>query len=270
MFTKQSGLLDNLRPYLPEQVIDGLQALYHNCAARLFHRAPVTIEVDGQKEHVPRRKETAGWPNFYAAMNLANHSAYYDGTNNEFVGGLALNVEGPVHIEPSVHVTENSSTFEENYDVVLYVNGDIIFEGNVTYEGSTYDVTFEGDVFIEGDLTLTGGGTIYGDIIFDGDITVNGTITMSPTVTQTVVTDVQYDAATNKLQKKTISLTVLAKGTESAWTDWTGGAMTTQEHVVNVTYSTSTKKLEQTKATVTVFETTGAGAAATIETAEAC
>jgi hypothetical protein len=38
-------------------------------------------------------------------------------------------------------------------------------------------------------------------------------------VTQEVVTDYRVDTATNKLQKKTITLTVIAKGAESGWTD---------------------------------------------------
>jgi hypothetical protein len=43
------------------------------------------------------------------------------------------------------------------------------------------------------------------------------------TTTQTVATDVQYDTTGHVVQKKTISLTIVAKGSESAWTTITGG-----------------------------------------------
>jgi len=41
--------------------------------------------------------------------------------------------------------------------------------------------------------------------------------------TQTVVTDMQYDSSSHVVQKKTISLTIAAKGSESSWTTITGG-----------------------------------------------
>lgn len=43
------------------------------------------------------------------------------------------------------------------------------------------------------------------------------------TTTQTVATDVQYDTTNHVVQKKTISLTIVDKGAESAWTTITGG-----------------------------------------------
>jgi hypothetical protein len=46
---------------------------------------------------------------------------------------------------------------------------------------------------------------------------------LSPTTTQTVVTDVQYDTATQQIQKKTRLLTVVSGDTETAWTLITGG-----------------------------------------------
>jgi hypothetical protein len=47
-------------------------------------------------------------------------------------------------------------------------------------------------------------------------------VKVTPT-TQTVVSDMQYDSTNHVVQKKSISLTIVAKGSESSWTTITGG-----------------------------------------------
>jgi hypothetical protein len=47
-------------------------------------------------------------------------------------------------------------------------------------------------------------------------------IKLTPT-TQTVVSDVQYDSTNHVVQKKTVSCTIIDKGSESSWTTITGG-----------------------------------------------
>jgi hypothetical protein len=49
-------------------------------------------------------------------------------------------------------------------------------------------------------------------------------VKVTPT-TQTVVSDMQYDSTNHVVQKKTISLTIVAKGSESSWTTITGGTL---------------------------------------------
>jgi hypothetical protein len=62
-------------------------------------------------------------------------------------------------------------------------------------------------------------GISSGDIVkWDG----SKFIKLTPT-TQTVVTDVQYDNINHVVQKKTISCTIIEKGSESSWTTITGG-----------------------------------------------
>ena len=254
MFTKQAGILERLRNGMNvENIIDTLTAAYHNCAAALFHRAPVTIEVDGAKEHVPRRAGNAPAHQLYAPLNLHNYSAYYDTTNEEYVNGVTLNVSGPVNIQPSDYVTNNSETFEENYSAVLHVWGDVIFEG---------------DQIVEENVTINNSLSVTLNVTISGTLTVTGTIANTTPITATVVTDVQYDSATNKFQKKTQTLTVLAKGAESGWTDVFTAA--TKDVVVDTSYDTGTGVFAEVKATLTVFEAGSNDGGTTVFTAESC
>ncbi len=65
-------------------------------------------------------------------------------------------------------------------------------------------------------------GALAADDMLKWDATNSKWVKVTPT-TQTVVSDVQYDSTNHVVQKKTISLTIVAKGSESAWTTITGG-----------------------------------------------
>jgi hypothetical protein len=65
-------------------------------------------------------------------------------------------------------------------------------------------------------------GTLAADDMLKWDATNAKWVKVTPT-TQTVVTDMQYDSTNHVVQKKTISLTIVAKGSESSWTTITGG-----------------------------------------------
>jgi hypothetical protein len=82
----------------------------------------------------------------------------------------------------------------------------------IKWDGSKY-------VEVAGDVVPVISGISSGDIVkWDG----SKFIKLTPT-TQTVVTDVQYDSTNHVVQKKTISCTIITKGSESSWTTITGG-----------------------------------------------
>lgn len=254
MFTKQKGLLDSLRPYLPEQVIDGLQSLYHNCQAKLFHRAPVTIEVDGQKEHVPTRDPgTAPFQQIFGALNVANYSSYYDQTNNEFVGGVAINVEGGITIQPSTYVTNNSTTFQDSHTVILNVEGSTWVEENI-YVSILYDHTETTNITLT-ETTIVINTT---EVTINANVTINGTVAMSPAVTLSPITSFEYDAATRTVRFKKTTCRVLSKDAEDAnWTTvFTGSLMSFVATDVDVS-STALRKART--ADVVVISTGSAG-----------
>lgn len=100
----------------------------------------------------------------------------------------------------------------------------------------------------------------------------NGTawVCLTPTTT-TVVTDWRYDTSTHKFQKKTQSITVLAKGAESGWTNTSDGQPVSQDIVDDVTYDTSTGNLEQDKRTAAYILESGTNSDNNlIEQAEDC
>lgn len=140
MFTKQTPLLERLRgiPYA-DQLIDALTATYHNCANYLFHRAPVQIDVDGAKEDVPDRLPTAIVNQQWAALNVRNHSSYYDLSADTIKNGTAETVAGVVTIQPSNYVQSNASAFKsgvENNVVLVLANGGAAMLPNIL--GATF------------------------------------------------------------------------------------------------------------------------------------
>jgi hypothetical protein len=88
-------------------------------------------------------------------------------------------------------------------------------EGNLL----RWDNTNKKYVKIAADTIPVISGISSGDIVkWDG----SKFIKLTP-ATQTVVSDVQYDTTNHVVQKKTISLTIIEKGSESSWTTITGG-----------------------------------------------
>ena len=76
-------------------------------------------------------------------------------------------------------------------------------------------------VKVAGNLVPLGLSPASGDIIKWGG---SAWVKLTPT-TQSVVSDVQYDSTNHLFQKKTITLTIIEKGSESAWTTITGGTL---------------------------------------------
>lgn len=81
---------------------------------------------------------------------------------------------------------------------------------------TTWNPTLSGDnIFIWNGVYVQYPGTTVTGTGTSGD-----PYTVTPSTTVTVVTDVQYDSTTHKLQKKTRTVTITAAGAESGWTDW--------------------------------------------------
>lgn len=205
MFTKYAQLLEQIRNnFTAEGVINALTQTYHNCYAALTHRAPVTIEVDGAKEHVPDRiihgdgTQVVDYTQIYAPLNVVNHSAYYDNTTNTYHNGTTLNVVGVVNIQTSNYVTNNSTSFYNEHNIVLtIINATALIEN--IYTTNIYDITGVTVITISNttvtinNLTVTtinvttlgttGNLTVGGTLIVTGAVTFNSTLIVALGVT---------------------------------------------------------------------------------------
>lgn len=161
MFTKQTGLLEALRGLIPEQAIDILKQTYHNCAQALFHRAPVNVEVDGGKLHVPARSNTQTFEQYFSALNISNQSSYYDLSADDAINGAAANFAGVTVMQPSNYVQGNSTAFKtgvENNVVLAFLNGGVCMAPSILAT-TIYDIDGTSAITISGSTTTFA--TIY-------------------------------------------------------------------------------------------------------------
>ncbi len=113
--------------------------------------------------------------------------------------------------------------------VVNDAGGFATTDASVTVDGITYHDGYDADP----EITTVYNKSASSDYIFEGDdddrgialydplsgqYTIAGMEKASKLTTQTVVTDIQVDGANEELEKKTITITVAAKGAESGWT----------------------------------------------------
>lgn len=123
----------------------------------------------------------------------------------------------------SNHITLENLTSGDADGKIIKINQPQSLDSTVTFTLFAADeITIDGSSLGSHTMTFDDSGRYR-----DGDKTIDFTVGVDlPTgssypssVNVTVVTDVQVDESTLKLQKKTRTITVLAAGTESAWTD---------------------------------------------------
>lgn len=102
MFTRQTGLLDQMSPYVQTQVVEILRQVIGQCEQTLEHRGPIQLELpdhlsSGSLAQPAARTATGVKP--LASLAVENRSSQYSAANDRVAGGFAIHATGVSYIE---------------------------------------------------------------------------------------------------------------------------------------------------------------------------